>query len=413
LFTVDSRGQREGLVALLDLRTKQWKTLIRSGSQPRYVETGHLIYEDGGALWAVGFDESTLDIVGDPVLVLEDVTRRNTATNFGMSRHGTLVYAPSGGAGTARSLVWVDRQGNEDPIAAPQRSYMQPRLSPDETRIAVRVQGRAAGFWIWDFSLGTLTARSFGPSGAFVVWSRNSQYLIVDPMVGNNVTGLSRHRADGTGAGEPLTTPSLSQRPMDISPDGKLLVFEQQTPAFSYDLMTLSLDDPAISTGAGARPSPLLDSTADERNVSIAPDGRWVAYESNKSGQFQVYVKPFPNVADAEHQISIEGGRTPVWSPNGRELFFVSGSALMAIVVQTTPAFRAGNPTRLFGAQARILDGRLLGNSGRTFDVSRDGQRFLMVKDTAAADRMSRPGIVVVQNWFQELQATLRSATPP
>jgi serine/threonine-protein kinase len=274
----------------------------------------------------------------------------------------------------------------------------------------VRIQeSRSAGFWIWDFSLGTLTPRPFDPVGGFAVWSRNSQYLIVNPLVGD-VTRLARRAADGAGAQELLTTSGLGQRPMDISPDGKLLVFEQRTPAFSYDLMTLSLDDPAISTGAGARPSPLLDSPADERNASIAPDGRWVAYESNKSGQFQVYVRPFPNVGAAEHQISTEGGRSPIWSPAGNELFFVSESSLMAVAVQTTPAFTAANPTRLFEAGARILDGRLLGSSGRTFDVSRDGQRFLMLKDTAAADRMSRPGIIVVQNWFQELRALVPKA---
>jgi len=409
LFTIVGRGQTERRVAVLDLRTGQSKTLIHSASQAEYVDTGHLIYEAGGALWAVRFDESTLDVVGDPVPVLEGVTRQSTATNFSLSRNGTLVYAPSSGPGVVRSLIWVDRKGNEEPIPAPQRPYNQPRLSPDGTRIAVRITDGRPAFWIWDFSLGTLTPRPFDPAGGFSVWSRNSQYLIVNPLVGD-VTRLARRAADGTGAAELLTTGGAGQRPMDISPDGKLLVFEQRTPAFSYDLMTLSLEDPGISTGAGARTSPLLDSPADERNASIAPDGRWVSYESNKAGQFQIYVKPFPNVGAAEYQISTEGGRSPIWSPAGHELFFVSGSSLMAVTVQTTPAFTAANPTRLFEAGARILDGRLLGSSGRTFDVSRDGQRFLMLKDTAAADRMSRPGIIVVQNWFQELRALVPKA---
>jgi hypothetical protein len=130
-----------------------------------------------------------------------------------------------------------------------------------------------------------------------------------------------------------------------------------------------------------------------------------MAYESNKSGQFQVYVKPFPNVADAEHQISTEGGRSPLWAPGGAELFFVRGDAVMAAKVQFTPVFRAGNPTVLFETHSLVLDGRLLGSTGRTFDVSGDG-RFLMLKDpdAPAAGGTARPGIIVVQNWQEELR---------
>jgi serine/threonine-protein kinase len=412
LFTIASREQRDRGVAVLDLRSGQWKTVLPSGSQAEYVATGRLVYQDGGALWAVAFDTATLDVVGDPAPVLEGVTRRSAAANFSISPHGLLVYAATSGPSAARSLVWVDRRGNEEPIAAPLREYLQPRISPDGTRIGVAIPGgRWPGFWIWDFSLRTLTPRPFGDVGTFAVWTRNGRHLILNAvMAGGNETNLLRRAADGTGAGEMLTRGGRPQRPMQISPDGRLVVFEQQTPEFSYDLMVLSLDDPGISSGQGARTSPLLATPADERNASIAPDGRWIAYESNKSGRFQIYVKPFPNVDDAEHQVSTEGGRTPVWSPSGRELFFVTGSRLMAVPVETVPAFRASTPAALFEAEERILDMRLLNNTSRAFDVSSDGQRFLMLKDTAA-DRASRRGIVVVQNWFQELLSRVRPAS--
>jgi Tol biopolymer transport system component len=188
-------------------------------------------------------------------------------------------------------------------------------------------------------------------------------------------------------------------------------VFEQQTPANSMNLMVVVLDEraPPARTAAG-RVLPLLDTDADERNASIAPDGRWVAYESNRSGQFQIYVKPFPNVGDAEYQISREGGRTPLWAPDGREVFFVNGSAMMAAPVQLAPTFSAGNPRTLFESPSLLLDGRLfINNTGRTYDISRDGQRFLMMKDTAraAVADSAPPGIIVVQNWFEELKTRL------
>jgi hypothetical protein len=170
-------------------------------------------------------------------------------------------------------------------------------------------------------------------------------------------------------------------------------------------LMLLPLHGPGKG---GDQALPLLNTPADERNASIAPNGRWIAYESNKTGQFQIYVKPFPNVNDAEHHISTAGGRTPLFGRNGRELFFVSGSALMSAPVRFTPTFATGNPTVLIDAPSIILDGRLLANTGRTYDVTRDGNRFLLLKDDAAADRSaSRPDIVVVQNWFRELNAKL------
>jgi serine/threonine-protein kinase len=252
-----------------------------------------------------------------------------------------------------------------------------------------------------------LTPLPFDQSGPFSVWSSDSRYLIFNSLHDGS-RHVVRRAANGTGTEERLTTADSRGRPIAISPDGKRLVLEGGSPKGSFDLLVLSLDNPAIATGTGAAPAPLLDSPSDERNPAIAPGGGWIAYESNKSGQSQVYVKPFPNVKDAEHQISTEGGRTPVWAPGGGELFFVRGDAVMAAKVQLTPVFRAGSPTVLFESPSLVLDGRLLGNTGRTFDVSGDG-RFLMLKDPAVpADSGSvQPGIVVVQNWFEELRTLL------
>jgi serine/threonine-protein kinase len=405
LFTIVTANSARRIAAL-DLQSREWKVVLPSGSQPAYVDTGHLVYEDGGALWAARFDLTNLAVVGDAVPVVEHVTWRSATANLAVSGQGTLVYAPSAGASATRSLVWMDRRGNQSLVGVPQRAYYLPRLSPDGTRIAVSINdGRGLGFWTWDFSEQKLTPLRPGSErpGAFSVWSPDSRYLIV------GARNLFRHAADGTGVEENLTSdasgPGGQRRAVEVSPDGTRLIYEQLTANASYDLMLLPLDVPAPKVD---RALPLLNTPADERNPSIAPNGRWIAYESNKTGQFQIYVKPFPNVNDAEYQISTAGGRTPLFARNGRELFFVSGSALMTAPVRFAPTFAAGNATVLFDAPSIILDGRLLANTGRTYDVSRDGDRFLLLKDDAPVDRWtSRPGIIVVQNWFQELNEKL------
>ena len=165
LFTITAGGVADRQVAVLDLKTGQRRTLIRSGSQAEYVETGHLIYTDGGTLWAVRFDLATLDVLGDPVPLIEQVLTLGAA-DFTISRRGTLVYVPVGG-GKSRSLVWVTRQGAEEPIAAPPRAYASARLSPDGKRVALQIRDQSGEIWTWDFAREKLTRLTFGPSGNF------------------------------------------------------------------------------------------------------------------------------------------------------------------------------------------------------------------------------------------------------
>ena len=192
-----------------------------------------------------------------------------------------------------------------------------------------------------------------------------------------------------------------------MTPDGKYLVLEEQTDAGSYDFMLLLLQ-------GEPRVEPLLQTAFDERNAAISPDGNWLAYESNESGQFQIYVRPFPNVAGGRSQVTDNGGRTPLWSPDGRELFFVSRTSMMTVPVQLKPTFTPGNPAKLFDARSLVLDGRFLGSTMRTFDISPDGQRFLMLQEGSLTDDGNAPslGMVVVQNWFEELKARTQPAAP-
>jgi serine/threonine protein kinase/Tol biopolymer transport system component len=406
LFTIASEGAANLQVAVLDLKTGQSKTLIRNGSTAEYVETGHLIYVIANTLWAVPFDLPELEVRGDPV----PVEQLRAATNFSVSRSGTLVFVPQA-SHTARALVWLNRRGNEEPVAAPPRVYQHPRLSPDGNRVAVTIADQGNyDVWTLDLARQTLTRLTFDPgTDTYPVWTPNGQ-LIVFASMRAGAQNLYRRAADPTGIDERLTTSANRQRPTAISPDGARVVFEENTPTTAWDLGLLLLD-------ATPRTAALVQTRFDEQNPEISPDGRWLAYESNESGQAQVYVRPFPNVGDGLYQISTDGGRTPVWAPSGRELFFVSGISLLSVAVQPTGTFSAGNPTKLFDGRSILFDARTVerGSTNRMYDVSRDGQRFLMVKESAVSpdDDATPASLVVVLNWTEELRTKFQGSKVP
>jgi serine/threonine-protein kinase len=412
LFTITTAGGEQ--IAVLDLTTRQQKILIRSGIHARYVPTGHLVYSVDGALWAVAFDLRRLEVVGTPVPVLEQVmTSPLGAAYMSLSDDGTLVYVPGGVLGLPRTVVWVDRQGREEPLKTPPRAYWYPRLSPDGTRVALDVRDQESDIWIWDLAREKLTRFTFDPQqDTHPAWTPDGlRVLFRSARSGQG--NLFWQAADGTGAVERLTESANEQFPGAFSPDGTRLVFREETKTTGEDLMVLVLEGdrrgqpPPQGLGQPGRTSasearPLVRTTFSELNGEISPDGRWLVYQSNESGQHEIYVRPFPDIARGRWQISTGGGTRPLWARSGKELFYLGPSgAVMSTSVEDGSGFRAGNPTRLFeGPYFAALNA-----AGRTYDVSLDGQRFLMIKEGASTDATSAPrGIVVVQNWTEELK---------
>jgi len=403
LFTIpSSSGIETAHVAVRDLTTGDTTTLIRGGSQAEYIAPGYLVYAVAGTLRAVRFDPETLAVLSDPVPVVEAVTTLGSgAAEFSVSRTGALVYVP-GGATTeaARSLVWVTRQGHEEPLAAgPARGYVLPRLAPDGTRVALDIRDQQQDLWIWDLARQTLTRLTDAPAfDQYPVWTPDSRRIIF--LSGRaGVANLYGQAANNTGTVERLTTSPNAQFPQSISPDGTRLVVREVVPTTGLDLRVLRLD-PATPPGTPSRQTePLRQTPFTEDNGELSPDGRWLAYQSNESGRFEISVRPFPN-ADAGHwTISTSGGTRPLWARSGTELFYLDGAGAMTRVpVQTAPTFSAGTPARLF--DTRYFTAAV----GRTYDVSPDGQRFLMIK-TAGTDQA--PSMVVVLNWLEELKAKL------
>ena len=247
-----------------------------------------------------------------------------------------------------RSFMWVNRQGREEPVTAPPRAYFALRLSPDGTRAALDIRDQENDIWIWDFARQTLTRLTFDPAlDIFPVWTPDGR-RIVFRRAGDNA--LLWRNADGTGTDERLTVGGSIPIAMSFPPDGKNLVVMDQG-----DLALLPMDGKGQFT-------PLMRTAFAEGLGEISPDGRWLAYQSNESGQDQIYVRPFPDVNSGRSQVSPGGGTKPVWARDGRELFYLDvNGALTAVSIQTTPGFDVGNPTKLFDTRTsqRTLPGAM------------------------------------------------------
>jgi serine/threonine-protein kinase len=396
LFTImpATGGLDRAQAAVLDLKSKNYKIIVRGGSQPRYLPTGHLVYAAAGTLRAVPFNLDTLEPASSPPIPVLSLSSATTGTaTFDVSSDGTLVYVTGQGEAPAFKLVWVDRQGHEESLAAPPRAYLYPRLSPDGKRIALDIRDHDNDIWMWDLQRETLTRVTVDPGlDRFPVWSRDGRRLIFS----SDRTGQSNlftQPASEIGKSERLLESATLDVPLSLSRDGRRLVFRRE-----LDLMLMTLDE----RGAPAGPiQPLLNEPFQELTGEISPNDKWIAYGSDESGTFEIYVRPFPDVKAGRSQVSRGGGTQPVWSRDGRELFFFSPTGeLMGVDVGAGPAWTATPPRRI------VPVGYFRGNfaAASTYDISPDGKRFLMIKRVETTPESTPVTLVVVQNWFEELK---------
>jgi len=406
LFTITPRGGTpdNAQVAALTLATGEYTTLVRGGSHAEYVDTGHLVYAAAGTLRAVRFDPDRLQVLSDPVPVLEQVRMvASGVAEYAISRTGALVYVPgsSTGSGDERRLVWVNRQGREEAIPAPARAYTYPRISPDGTRLALDIRDQENDIWTWDLARPGLTRLTVdGGQDRWPIWTPDGRAILFSAEAGTVRGNVFRVSSDGVGAPERLTTSSSDlQFPNSIDPEGTRLVFRDDALKTARDLWLLMLD-------GKSKPQLLIQTGFNEENAEISPNGRWLAYQSTESGEDEVYVRPFPDVnAGGKWKISPAGGSRPAWNRNGRELFYLDADNRLNVVTVRTdgPAFIAGNPTRVFDTVYAVPQ------TGRTYDVSPDGRRFLMIKEEGGAGLAAAPpvAITVVLDWVEELKARL------
>jgi serine/threonine-protein kinase len=400
LFSIitTQNNANEGKIAVLSLETGRHHIVVERGYNAQYAESGHLVYMLDGNLMAVPFDLSRLAVTGAPVAVADGVETRtgNTGSaSFGISPTGFLVYAE--GSESGRTLVWVDRLGREEPIAAPPRNYLYPRIAPDGSRVAIDVRDQATDIWIWDFARRALTNLTVNQArDVYPAWSPDGQRIVFGSARAGP-DNLYMMRADGSGVVARLTEGLTAQIPYGFSPDGGVVLFRQNVRGTGRDVHALSL--------ANRQTRPLINTAAIEENAEISPDGRWVAYEATtESARNEIYVRPFPGVDAGRWLVSSHAACCPLWSRDGHEIFYISNQldgviSMHAVPVAASESFTAGVPQKVF-------EGRYVQDSnGRSYDVSPDGKRFLMIRPVAAASGTGGPSrFIAVLNWFDELK---------
>ena len=373
--------------------------LVERGRDARYIPTGHLLYGLNGVLVGVSFDVRARRVTGPAVPLVEGVMDsdvRTGAMQFSVSNDGTLVYLSSA-SGERSILSWANRNGGTDQLSADALPYSSPRVSPDGTRVAVEVAGRdGVDIHIYDLTRKTLTRLTSGSShGRFPLWTPNSQRVVF--YSDSDGGGLHSIAADGTGVAARLTTSPALQIPYSWADGGKTLLLEQRSgdQIGTADIYALSLADDLTA-------SPLVRSPAWDEQPALSPDGRWLAYTVRESPTEErtVFVRPFPHVDAGRWQIS--DGHSPLWSGDGRELFFISRGRAMSVSIETAPTFHPGNATEMFALPP--FYGSASGSRGRQWDLAPD-RRFLLVNPGEIAMKEdSQSQMIVVLRWHEELK---------
>ena len=383
LFTLITLGTGRAL-ALLSLESREVRVLdaLGAASGGQYLPTGHLVYASSGALLAVPFDIEQRAVVGAPVSLLDGVFTSTDAHYFTVSKTGMLAYVP-GESGGEVTLSWVNREGHSTPIT-PGRLFHAPRLSPDGRRVAFN--DTDGDIWAYEMARGTRTRMTVDGENANPTWTPDGTRIAFGSIREGSSDNVYWVAADGSGEAQLLRASEHRQRPMSFSPDGRFLAVTESHPTTGQNIWVLPMNE--------EEPIPFLVTSFDERAAKFSPDGRFIAYQSSESGRNEIYVRPFPGPG-GKHLISTDSGKAPVWSADGKELFYRRETDMMVADVSTNPTFSAGKPRRLFvGSYFEDASGH------PGYDVASDG-RFLM-SHTVVGHEMNE--VSVVLNWSEELK---------
>lgn len=385
-------------IVALDVRTGRRSPLLTGGFLPQYVPSGHVVFARENGLYAAPFDLPSLAIRGDAVKVVDGVRTfsGNGFADFAVSATGTLVYAPGEDTkdyALGTTVVWVDRQGRERPLAHWSNAFNLGRLSPDGTRLLVHGNSAISDVGVHDIARGVLTRLTLSQTGASApIWSPDgtqATYVKPDPAFAAGPYRIVARPVDGSGVEAVLLERAVPVFPESWSPEGTWLAFTEVTGATGSDIWLVPATGDRI-------PVALASTAAAEGHPRFSPDGRWIAYQSNESGRDEVFVRPWPGSGGSGYQVSSSGGTNPEWALGGRELVYQQGAAVMHAQVVPGAAFATGPPAKLFE--------RSFGRDGRLLGVAPSGQEFVMAGSGAEPAGPGPTTLVVIQNWGEELK---------
>ena len=400
LFTTSTSGTGfDGAnIEVISLADHRRNTLVRGGTFGRYLPSGHLIYLNRGTLFAVPFDLDRLEVRGTPSPVLDrvDYSVLTGSAQFDFSQSGTLIYRSGETGGGLLTVQWLDTAGKTQTLLAKPGAYGRPGLSPDGQRLALEVtEESGTDIWSYDWKRDTMTRLTFTGTAFNPVWSPDGRYILFRAAG----TGISLTRSDGAGKPELLTQSQNIQFPWSLRPDGKRLAFLEQSSG-TFHLWTVPLESDGAGVRAG-KPEVFLQTAADERYPSFSPDGRWMAYSSNESGTFQIYVRAFPDKG-GKWQISNSGGTNPMWSRNGHELFFETFDNHIMVVAYAVKgdSFVADKPRIWSDRQVAGLP-----NASKNVDLAPDGKRIAALMPTETAEgQKAQNHVIFLENFFDEVR---------
>jgi serine/threonine-protein kinase len=394
----------DATIAVASLKTGQVKPLVRGGYFGRYLPSGHLIYIHQGTLFGVRFHLRRLEIQGQPAPIQEEVAGNSTNgggnLDFspGPAGLGTLVYLDGKNPNSLRAVSWMEASGKLTPLMPPVAATFTPRLSPDGKTVALSVSG---DIFTYDAQRGAMSRITFDSANSrFPVWTPDGKHIVYAPMAG----GIWWTRADGSAQPQHiLDTPSLAA-PGSFSPDGRRLAYYQiRETAARIWILPLDTTDP--DRPKPGKPEPIPASSEGQFDPAFSPDGRWLAYASTESNQYQLYVRPYPaDAGSGKWQVSTDTARFPIWSRNGKELFFESGDGHIMVVEYTVKGetFTPGKPRRWSETSTLVTAGV------PNYDLAPDGKRFVVFPeaDSGNAARTS-VHVTFLLNFFDELKRRL------
>ncbi|HLL75094.1 MAG TPA: protein kinase [Pyrinomonadaceae bacterium] len=388
LYVAGTSPREKSAIFLGSLDSKPPRMLLNAESSVAYAPPGYLLYAREGTLVARPFDAAGLELTGEAVPVVKQIgfTLSNARAHFSVSETGTLLYRPSAAAADTQ-LVWFDRAGKQLDTVGAAGHYSDIRLSPDGKRVAFQrldTEKGASDIWLIELARGTTSRLTFDPANdGDPVWSPDGGRIVFASMK-EGMPNLYQKLSSGAGGEELLLKTEDAKLANDWSPDGRHVLYNAVS-----DLWVLPLF-------GERRPEPFVRTDFQEASGRFSPDGRWIAYTSNESGRFEVYVQSFP-ASGGKWQVSNGGGGSPRWRRDGRELFYLSADGkLMAVEVDgSSDKFEAGVPAPLF--EPRV--GAISGDS--PYDVAADGRRFLV---KVPAEETAPAPVTVVLNWTADLK---------